>query len=517
LRTALLSLKSNKSAGSDKVSVNILKLVYDIIEPSLFHIFNQSLKSGKVPEKLKIARVTPVFKSGDESEPSNYRPISVLSCFSKLLERIVYNRLYNHLTENNMLYSKQFGFKKQHSTDHAIVELVNHLSNAFKEDYYTLGAFIDLSKAFDTVNHSILIKKLEYYGIKETNLLWFESYLSNRKQYVQFENLETTKKTVNCGVPQGSILGPLLFLLYINDLSSTSNLLNFILFADDSNLFYSHKNIETLFTVVNEELKKVNEWFICNKLSLNVQKTKFSLFHKPSKTKEIPFILPNLLMNKTNIKRQISVNFLGVNFDEKLSWKVHINSIEKKISKSIGMIYRVKPLLNFKSLKSLYFSFIHSYLTYGNIVWASTNYTKLKKLYSKQKHAVRIIFGSGRAVPCEPLLRVIGALNIFKLNIHLVLLFMYKTKYGLSPKIFETYFKVIHHKYATRFSANNFVIPKSYSKQVSYSIQNRGPLLWKRFPNIVSGKKKSLHQFKTDSKQFFLNADFDLYYYKSFF
>ncbi|XP_065662974.1 uncharacterized protein LOC136085582 [Hydra vulgaris] len=158
LRTALLSLKSNKSAGSDKVSVNILKLVYDIIEPSLFHIFNQSLKSGKVPDKLKIARVTPVFKSGDESEPSNYRPISVLSCFSKLLERIVYNRLYNHLTENNMLYSKQFGFKKQHSTDHAIVELVNHLSNAFKEDYYTLGVFIYLSKAFDTVNHSILIK-----------------------------------------------------------------------------------------------------------------------------------------------------------------------------------------------------------------------------------------------------------------------------------------------------------------------------------------------------------------------
>ena len=191
------------------------------------------------------------FKSGDNSLTSNYRPISILPCFSKILERIMYNRIYNYLTANNILYNKQFGFQKQHSTEHAIIQLTNEILNSFEQNLLTLGVFIDLSKAFDTVDHSILITKLDHYGIKGKTLNWFKSYLKYRSQCVCLESDSSDFKEISCGVPQGSILGPLLFLIYVNDIYNTSGKLKFILFADDTNLFYSHHDVYMLFDTFN--------------------------------------------------------------------------------------------------------------------------------------------------------------------------------------------------------------------------------------------------------------------------
>ena len=185
----------------------------------------------------------------------------------------MYNRLYNFLREHNLLYDKQFGFQASHSTDHAIIELTNQIYNSFNENKFTLGVFIDLSKAFDTVNHDILITKLKYYGVKNTNIKWFKSYLSSRKQFIAYDQAEQTSMTnIICGVPQGSILGPLLFLIYVNDLYKASTILNPIMFADDTNLFHSHSDIKTLFQIVNKELTNINKWFQANKLSLNAKK-----------------------------------------------------------------------------------------------------------------------------------------------------------------------------------------------------------------------------------------------------
>ena len=248
-KDAFFSLKITKSPGHDGVSFNVIKKCFGELCKPLKYLFNLSIVKGIFPDDLKIAKVTPIYKADNSSNVSNFRPISVLPCFSKMLERIMYSRLQKYLKDHNIQYDKQFGFQTGHSTDHAIAQLVDQSYETFEKNYYTLGVFIDLSKALDTVDHSILLRKLESYGITGRNYAWIKSYLSNRLQYIQVdENCRTEYCVVKCGV---SILGPLLFLLYVNDLKNASSVLDPIMFGDDTNLFYTHSNMKKLFSTMN--------------------------------------------------------------------------------------------------------------------------------------------------------------------------------------------------------------------------------------------------------------------------
>ena len=330
-KNAFKSLKRNKATGADDLSCNIIIDSYEDIKLPLFYVFKSSIREGVFPDSLKTAKVSPIFKTGDNTLLGNYRPISVLPVFSKILERIMYNRLYNFLVKNNLLFSRQFGFQRNTSTEHAILQLTDDIRKSFSKGEFTLGVFIDLSKAFDTVNHSILLDKLEYYGVNGTAKKWFKSYLQNRHQYIRLNNGKLTKLLkISCGVPQGSILGPLLFLIYVNDLAKASSDLLPVMFADDTNIFLSHKHIPDLFLKMNNELEKLTLWFKSNKLSLNVKKTKFSLFHSIRKKTDIPNKLPILKMDNTEINRDQVTKFLGVLIDENLTWKPHIaNTLHK--------------------------------------------------------------------------------------------------------------------------------------------------------------------------------------------
>ena len=223
LKDAFFSLGINKIPGFDRISFTVLKNCFGALHKPLLHVFNLSIGKGIFPDDLEIARVTPVFKGADVKDLENYRPISVLPCFCKILERIMYNRLYNHLIKNNILYSKQFGFQKGRSTEYAITQLINQINNDFENNEFTIGIFIDLSKAFDTVEHRILLKKLIHYGVKGNNIRWFESYLTNRKQFLSFNDKNTNFANITCGVPQGSILRPLLFLIYVDEYFRSHN------------------------------------------------------------------------------------------------------------------------------------------------------------------------------------------------------------------------------------------------------------------------------------------------------
>ena len=279
----------------------------------------------------------PLFKSGERDILTNYRPVSVLPVFSKILERLMYNRILRFLDVSKILSDNQYGFRKHHSTAYALACLYDRISSAIENKEYTVGIFIDLSKAFDTIDHHILISKLEHYGVRGSALRWFESYLSGRTQYVEFNVICSESCQIKCGVPQGSILGPLLFLLHINDLCNVSKVVDFILFADDTNKFFSHKDFNLLSETLNSEMCKLTQWCRANKLSINFKKSNFMVF-RPRQRRQTLDLSIQLDNNKIDCVKETV--FLGVILDEHLSWKPHILSVSRRVSKSIGIIYK---------------------------------------------------------------------------------------------------------------------------------------------------------------------------------
>jgi hypothetical protein len=271
------SLQSKNSTDFNGLSASLIKQIsYQIANP-LKHIINLSLSSSIVPTQLKIAKVIPVFKSGDRRSMDNYRPISLLSIFSKILEKVVCNRLCSFLETNNILSGAQFGFRPGHSTVHPMVHFVNHVSKALNNKEHSIAIFCDLRKAFDSCDHEILLRKLSGVGIRGDTLAWFRNYLSNRQQFVTISGHNSSLKLIKLGVPQGSILGPILFLLYFNDLPQSS-LLYDLLFADDTTLYASGPDLPDLISFVNTEFQKICLYFSQNKLALHPAKTQFALF-----------------------------------------------------------------------------------------------------------------------------------------------------------------------------------------------------------------------------------------------
>ena len=338
VRNIIHSLK-NSSAGDDEFPTFVGKLCVDsYIEPLTF-LINSSLKTEVFPSELKLARAVPIFKADDSSALTNYRPISVLTFFAKVFEKIVYNKLLNFISDNNILYDHQYGFRKGRSTQQAIITLVDKITKSQDLGDIVITFLIDLKKAFDTINHRILLRKLYSYGIRGSMLKWMESYLTDRSHYVVFDGKVSETCSIECGVPQGSILGPLLFIISVNDICNVSPMLFKLLYADETCVLISGSHLNDLIDRLNTELISLNNWFKANKLSLNKKKSFFMIFHR-SRIK--PNVINRVVIDNHQLTQVNSAKYLGVIIDHKLNWIEHISYVKSKMSKGIGIMYKAR-------------------------------------------------------------------------------------------------------------------------------------------------------------------------------
>ena len=435
-------LKIKSSSGYDSIPLSIVRDSAEFIAEPICEIINSSFRTGIFPDDLKIGKVCPVFKSGEKDIFSNYRPISILPSMSKIFEKAMFVRLSDYLEKKQSLIMNQYGFRKKHSTYMAIMDMYDRISKAIDKNEYCIGIFIDLSKAFDTLDHDILLSKLEHYGVRGIALDWFRNYLRNRKQYVYYNGISSDFMDISCGVPQGSILGPLLFILYINDIVNCSDVLQFILFADDTNLFLSNTDIWQLMDLINDELSKLDDWFRANKLSLNISKTNYMMFGRKQYGLSDQHNLFQLKINGIEINRVESTTFLGVIFDEKLTWAKHIDHVSLNVSKALGVINRIKAVMPPNILLMLYHTMITPHLMYCNIMWGCAKPTVLQKLFILQKRALRVITRSSYLTPSNSLfvrLRLLKLSDIYKSQISL---FAFKFLQKLLPASCTNYLKI---------------------------------------------------------------------------
>lgn len=405
------SMKNKKSCGYDDVPIAVIKENLDILAEPLTIFYNECISEGIFPEQLKIAKIIPLHKKGSKTDPKNYRPISLLPILSKIFEKVIKSRLVVHLNLNKVLNLRQFGYQKNVGTGDAIYTLVEDIISKLNMKKRVAGIFLDLSSAFDTIDHKLLIAKLEHYGVRGKTLQLFSSYLSNRKMYVDISNMQSNSNSkcnksfmreILAGVPQGSILGPILFILFVNDLINYINSIfpdtPLTVFADDTNAIVEANNIQELSAKVNAVLTVFNSWFESNKLKINTEKTKVMLFSTTARNKDNMTIA----LNEVKIDLVNEVKFLGVYIDKYLNWKRELQAIDSYISSACYALRSLRDEIDIKHLKMVYYALIESRLRYSVQFWGNSFKYNCQRAFVLQKRAIRTMVRISQLESCRP-------------------------------------------------------------------------------------------------------------------
>ena len=496
----LENLDSSKSTGLDELGPRILKLSAPIIADSLTHIINLSLCTCNFPKILKDARVAALYKGGDDTDVNNYRPISILPTVSKIFEKIVYKQLYSYLVRHKLLLKQQSGFRAGHSCNTALIKLIDDWLSEMDKGNFSCALFLDFRKAFDIVNHEILLSKLRLYRCDDHSINFFRSYLSDRSQKVKIGQDTSDFQPIYSGVPQGSILGPLLFVIFINDLPLVLENVNADLYADDTTIHKSASSVDVLSTALNADFQNITEWCIENNMVLNTDKTKVMLIGSNRRH----------MVNESDVKIRVDENtfitsvenqkLLGVHIDKTLSWEAHIDKLCSIIVSRLSLLSRIKLYLSSDCLKLYYNSYILSIMDYCCSVWGNATKTQIDKIYKLQKRAARIILNVTTETPSSVMFKKLEWLTIYNRIEYFKAIMMFKCMNDLAPEYLLELFQKSSsiNTYSLRSSTcNNIHVQRARTNFGQRTFQYSGIMLWNSLPqdlkscnNIISFKKK---------------------------
>lgn len=491
----VLSLLPNKGSPDD-ISLEFIKNTFEFIKCPLLNIINSSLEIGAIPTLLKVSTIVPIQKIKGAVKSEDFRPINMLPTIEKILEKVVYNQLMDFITEHNILVEYQSGFRKSHSCESALQYLLYEWKSLLEDNYSVGAVFLDLKRAFETIDRAILINKLKKYGIAAQALKWLIDYLENRKQVTKVNENISKEIGNNVGVPQGSIIGPLLFLIYINDIGLAIKHCKLHLFADDTLLYFSSKNINDLINTINLDLENLLGWFNVNVLKINIKKTKFMLV--AGKKDQDLFVNSNLdiKIGNDNIERVRSYKYLGFILDSLLTFKDHFAYVIEKITKGINFMSRFTTTLSQWTKTTIYNTLVLPHLDYSSSVLYLGNKNEINRLQKLQNRAMRVILREKRETSIKSMLKRLDWLPVDKFLTHQNMTFIYKIKNGLTPNYLRE--KLIAcasvHPYPTRNSSDFYVTAKN-RKSAENILFHKGLLEFNSLPEHVKNAV-SIGQFK---------------------
>jgi hypothetical protein len=484
-----------------------LKLAAYVIDKPVAKIINTSLLKGIFPKAWKLARITPIHKAGPATNVENFRPISILPILSKIIERHVHQALYKYLTRYELLSQDQSGFRSLHSCATSLTHLVNKWYAALDTGNIIGCLSVDLRRAFDVLSHDILLQKLEIYRFNDLSLRWFSSYLSDRQQSVKISDVMSSFSCIKHGVPQGSILGPLMFILYVNDLPLAVPDLGVNMYADDTEFESIQKTIEECNAVLQENISNVNNWCNNNKLIINEQKTKAMIVCSEQKHNRLDASSFQLTMNGKNLENVSHMKILGVTIDQCLKWDVHVTNVCTKLSQMSGLLWNIKDDLTFDTRQIFYYSHVLPVIDYCSIVWGQCNITLLGRIYMLQKRIARNVLKNYVVSEIE-LFKKLNWLNIYKRITYQTVIMVYKSVNGMTPSYLSNvfHFSGENYEYILRNSGINLRLPKPRTNMMKRSFTYCGAQLWNSIPVEVR-QATTVNEFKNKCKSYLLNMD----------
>ena len=505
----LQNLKANKATGIDDISAKYLKLSASVISQPLATILNLSISSGIYPDDLKKAKVTPIFKKGEKQDINNYRPVSVLPVITGIFERHISTCLINFLDKHKLIYDNQSGFRRNHSCQTSLTKMVDNWFTAMNNNEIVGAVLLDLSKAFDLVSHQILKQKLSAYKFSHLSQRWFDSYLSNRFQQVQISGKLSESKEIKAGVPQGSVLGPLLFLLYINDLPLYIKHCLLDLFADDGTLHTSNTYLPSVTTLLNTDLENFSDWCDDNDMKKNTSKSKAMFLATRYTANKIMEEPPNIAIRGEQIEISETEKLLGVHIDNSLSWSSHIESTLKKCNSLLFLLNRIKQYLNVSTRKLFYNAYILPHLDYCCSIWGNANSELMSAVIKFQKRAARSILDKPMETPSVELFTELKWMMFPERVRYQKAILMYKIMHNLTPPYLSNIFKFsseVHNRALRSTTENLLYVPKPnieiYRKSLAYS----GSKIWNSIPEQIRNAN-SLQQFRKRYLEWAANED----------